>query len=186
MVVGFLLWTARHTHSSTLSKRRHQQQNSEHPQLQTGGSWQFLESADLAQCSQKKMMNISKSVNEFMQFNEYLWSIRDQRVDNWPMMNSAWPTVSLCIGYIYISVVLGPALMKDRQPFDLKRIIMAYNLFQVVFSAYVFYEGSAAGWLTGYNWLCQDIDRDANPDSKGTSIFIFMLVFYLLSLKPGH
>lgn len=131
------------------------------------------------------MMNISKSVNEFIEFNDYLWSIRDQRVDNWPMMNSAWPTVSLCIGYIYISVILGPAFMKDRPPFDLKRIIMAYNLFQVGFSAYVFYEGCAAGWLTGYNWLCQDIDRDANPGSKGllpTATFQFILcLLYLLS-----
>ena len=44
---------------------------------------------------------------------------------------------------------------------------MSYNLLQVLFSGYVFYEAGMAGWWTGDNWLCQDIDRATDPDSKG-------------------
>ena len=80
------------------------------------------------------------------------WSIRDKRVDDWPMMNSPWPTISLVATYVYICTQLGPMLMKDRPAFELKKTLQAYNLFQVVISAYCFYEASAAGWLTGYNW----------------------------------
>ena len=50
---------------------------------------------------------------------------------------------------------------------------MFYNLLQVLFSGYVFYEAGMAGWWTGDNWLCQDIDRATDPDSKGKlSIFV--------------
>ena len=57
--------------------------------------------------------------------------------------------------------------MKERPAFNLKKTIMSYNLLQVIFSSYIFYEACVAGWLTGYNWLCQDIDRDTDPNSKG-------------------
>ena len=68
--------------------------------------------------------------------------------------------------------------MKDRPAYNLKKTIMLYNLLQVLFSGYVFYEAGMAGWWTGYNWLCQDIDRAADPDSKGK-----LLKFILRPLK---
>merc|ERR1712018_513250 len=82
-------------------------------------------------------------------------------------MDSPWPTVSLCLTYWYCSVVLGPLIMNNRPAFQLKKTIQGYNLFQVIFSAYVLYESCVAGWLTGYSWLCQDIDPDTHPDSNG-------------------
>ena len=33
------------------------------------------------------------------------------------------PTLTLCAAYIYGSTVLGPTLMRDRQPFELKKTI---------------------------------------------------------------
>ena len=40
-------------------------------------------------------------------YYQELWDLRDKRVDNWPMINSPWPTISLCVGYIYLAMVLG-------------------------------------------------------------------------------
>ncbi len=48
---------------------------------------------------------------------------------------------------------------------DKQYVLVLY--WQVAFSCYVFYEAAAAGWLTGYNWLCQDIDRSTEPGSSG-------------------
>ena len=62
--------------------------------------------------------------------------------------------------------------MKERPAFNLKKTIMSYNLLQVLFSGYVFYEAGMAGWWTGDNWLCQDIDRATDPDSKGNLPFL--------------
>ena len=94
------------------------------------------------------MGNLS-AVKSVLNFYDELWLIRDKRVDNWPLMNSPWPTVGLCATYVYICCVLGPAFMKNRPAFQLHKPIMFYNILQVIFSAYVFYEASAAGWLTG-------------------------------------
>ena len=94
------------------------------------------------------MGNLS-AVKTALKFYDELWLIRDKRVDGWPMMDSPLPTIGLCLAYIYICCGLGPALMKDRPAFVLRKPIMVYNVLQVVFSGYVFYEASVAGWLTG-------------------------------------
>lgn len=55
-------------------------------------------------------------------------------------MHSPFPTLFICLSYIYVVKVLGPKLMENRKPFELKKVLIAYNLFQVVFSAWLFYE----------------------------------------------
>ena len=77
------------------------------------------------------------------------------------------PIFDFCHVLINSSKILGPSIMKERPAFNLKKTIMSYNLLQVLFSGYVFYEAGMAGWWTGDNWLCQDIDRATDPDSKG-------------------
>lgn len=49
--------------------------------------------------------------------------------------------------------------MENRKPFKLRGLIVAYNFFQIVFSIYIFWEVSAAGWLRDYNWRCQPVDH---------------------------
>lgn len=66
----------------------------------------------------------------------------DPRVKDWPMMSSPFPTIALCIFYAYFSKVLAPRFMANRKPFDLRGILVAYNLFQTVFSIWIFYEVS--------------------------------------------
>ena len=34
--------------------------------------------------------------------------LRDQRVDNWLLMSSVWPTTFICIAYVYLVKVAGP------------------------------------------------------------------------------
>lgn len=69
------------------------------------------------------------------------------------MMSSPWPTLTLSLMYVYGATILGPTLMKDRQPFTgLKWPMQIYNLFQVGISAYIVYEACCAGWLTTYSW----------------------------------
>lgn len=83
----------------------------------------------------------------------------DPRTRDWPMMSSPWPTLAVCLSYVYIVKVLGPRLMENRKPFQLKGLLIAYNLFQVIFSAWLFYELGMSGWLTGhYSLRCQPVD----------------------------
>jgi elongation of very long chain fatty acids protein 7 len=83
-------------------------------------------------------------------------------------MSSPFHTLGICLSYVYIvkvkifyiidsisgfikkylinfnlnppSQVLGPKLMENRKPFQLKNTLIAYNLFQVIFSTWLFYE----------------------------------------------
>ncbi|XP_031364095.1 elongation of very long chain fatty acids protein AAEL008004-like [Apis dorsata] len=87
----------------------------------------------------------------------------DPRVNNWFMMNSPFPTLFICLFYAYFVKVLGPKLMENRKPFDLRKILLFYNFFQVIFSAWLFYECLVSGWGGQYSFRCQPVDYSDNP-----------------------
>lgn len=68
--------------------------------------------------------------------------VSDPRVNGWPMLHSPFPTLFICLFYAYFAKNLGPRLMENRKPFQLKNILIVYNAIQTVFSAWIFYEVS--------------------------------------------
>lgn len=83
----------------------------------------------------------------------------DPRTRDWPLMSSPLPTAIICMSYIYLVKVAGPKVMENRKPFQLRHVLIFYNLFQVIFSAWLFYELGMSGWLTGhYSLRCQPVD----------------------------
>ncbi|CAD1475277.1 unnamed protein product, partial [Heterotrigona itama] len=112
----------------------------------------------------------------------------DPRVNNWAMMSGPFPTIFICLFYAYFVKVLGPKLMENRKPFELKKVLLYYNLFQVAFSTWLFYEvcetfsnavesklrcyahciicsvqSLASGWGGYYSLRCQPVDYSNNP-----------------------
>ena len=86
------------------------------------------------------------------------------RVDNWLLMASPWPVLGLCMLYIFVVWYAGPAFMKHRQPYDIKLLMITYNLFQTLLSLWLFQKASYF-WLTGrYNWICQPVDYSRSKD----------------------
>lgn len=65
----------------------------------------------------------------------------DPRTANMFMMSSPIPSAVICILYV-IFVILGQNIMKDRQPFNLRNILIVYNFTMVALSGYLFYEVS--------------------------------------------
>ena len=50
--------------------------------------------------------------------------------------------------------VLGPKLMENRKPFELRKILIAYNIFQALLSSWLFYEVQKLTFLpTKFNFL---------------------------------
>lgn len=74
--------------------------------------------------------------------------VTDPRVKDWPLMSSPLPTMALCVFYAYFSKSLAPKLMSNRKPMDLRQILVIYNLFQTIFSAWIFYEVSTKSIYT--------------------------------------
>ena len=64
----------------------------------------------------------------------------DPRVGNWFLMQSSVVCLLICILYVLFSIVWGPNLMKNREPFQFRKVMITYNAFQVVLSSYMFFE----------------------------------------------
>lgn len=94
--------------------------------------------------------NIAESILiDKIVFESILWIIfeihcfhLDPRVNDWPMMDSPFPTICICLFYAFFNKILMPKFMANRRPYDLRNTLIAYNLFQTVFSAWIFYEVS--------------------------------------------
>ncbi|RWS23005.1 elongation of very long chain fatty acids protein-like protein [Leptotrombidium deliense] len=83
----------------------------------------------------------------------------DKRVEEYPFMNGGpWSMLTTIIFYIYLVKSLGPELMKNRKPFNLRSLMVFYNFLMVAFSAWMFAKGCS---LTNFGlnlWCCQEVD----------------------------
>lgn len=55
--------------------------------------------------------------------------------------------------FSFILQVVGPKLMENRKPFNLRYTLILYNFIQVIFSAWLFYEVSASFYQLFYKFF---------------------------------
>lgn len=67
----------------------------------------------------------------------------DPRALEYTFMNNPLPTLGMVATYLAWVLIIGPIYMRDRKPMNIKNTIIVYNAFQVLLSAYMFYEVSA-------------------------------------------
>lgn len=87
----------------------------------------------------------------------------DKRVKDWFLMSSPLPTMAMCLTYAFIVKILGPRLMRDRKPFQLRKTLIVYNLLQVIFSSWIFFEAWDGAWGNGYSLRCEPVDYSTSP-----------------------
>lgn len=68
----------------------------------------------------------------------------DPRTNNWPLISSPVPGLTILAAYLYFVLSWGPRYMANRKPYKLENMLIAYNLIQVIVSTYIFYEVSEA------------------------------------------
>ncbi|KAG5865410.1 hypothetical protein JTB14_013581 [Gonioctena quinquepunctata] len=68
--------------------------------------------------------------------------LSDRRTDDHFLMSSPIYPLLIIASYMYLVQVLGPKLMENRKPFNIKNMLIGYNILQVVWNAYIFYKGS--------------------------------------------
>ncbi|XP_039494729.1 elongation of very long chain fatty acids protein isoform X4 [Drosophila santomea] len=106
----------------------------------------------------------------------------DPRTRDYPLMSSPFPTIAISLTYAYIVKVLGPKLMENRKPFELRKVLIVYNAAQVIFSAWLFYESCIGGWLNGYNLRCEPVNYSYSPKAIRQSSFVDWARFYVSNL----
>ena len=55
-------------------------------------------------------------------------------------MSGPFPTLAICLSYAYFVKVLGPRIMENRKPMNLRAVLIVYNFVQVAFSVWLFTE----------------------------------------------
>ncbi|XP_056319840.1 elongation of very long chain fatty acids protein 7a [Danio aesculapii] len=141
------------------------------------------------------MMAFQEFTSTAVQLYDQMMESSDPRTKGWLLMSNPIPQILIIIFYIYFVISLGPKIMENRKPFDLKRVLIVYNIFVVSLSVYMCYEFLMAGWGTGYTFGCDLVDYSQSPKAMRMasvcwlyyfSKFIEMLdtVFFVLRKKP--
>ncbi len=79
------------------------------------------------------LQNISYYLDDF--WTEY----GDPRVAHLLLMGSMRSPLFILLGYLIWVLALGPFLMSTRRPFELKRLLLLYNLFMTLMNGYFLY-----------------------------------------------
>ncbi|KAF8788975.1 Elongation of very long chain fatty acids like protein [Argiope bruennichi] len=108
----------------------------------------------------------------------------DPRMVKYPLMSSVMPTVFFSTIFLLFVKVIGPAWMKNREPYNLRHFMVVYNIFLVGLSGWITSNYMRYGWLTTYSWRCEPIDVSNNPAAlKAVQVcwvfYISKLVEYL-------
>lgn len=67
----------------------------------------------------------------------------DPRVEAWPLMSSPIMPILIVVFYLYVIYRILPNYMENRKPFDIKKILIIYNAFQMVSCSLLMYGVSA-------------------------------------------
>ncbi|CAH2008592.1 unnamed protein product [Acanthoscelides obtectus] len=87
--------------------------------------------------------------------------LSDQRLKDAWVLGKPIQLLALTAIYLYFVKKLGPQLMEKRKPLEIKKIMMAYDILQVVLNAYVSWEALLS--LLKGNWRCNAIDYSDDP-----------------------
>ncbi|XP_063227114.1 very long chain fatty acid elongase AAEL008004-like isoform X2 [Bacillus rossius redtenbacheri] len=123
------------------------------------------------------MSRISTFVTDYYDYVTY--KLADQRVKDWPLLGSPVPLLLIVGTYLYVIRVAGPWFMRNRKPYALKNVIVAYNVFQVLANAYIAFGMLTSGWIGNPNVTCFPPDYSHNP----TAMRMAKMVWYMMVLK---
>ncbi|XP_066993702.2 very long chain fatty acid elongase AAEL008004 [Anabrus simplex] len=111
-------------------------------------------------------------------YNYLFYDLADPRTNNLFLIPSPFPGLALVASYVYITKFLGPRLMMDRKPFELKKIIQLYNVVQIIANVYIFAQCLRLGWAGTYSWTCEPVDYSNTPTALEVAhgVYHFFLI----------
>lgn len=107
--------------------------------------------------------------------------VSDPRVQGWFLFDTPIPTWIMVNLYLVFVMVVGPLWMANKKPFKLQNTLVAYNLSQVLLSAYMFYEHLMSGWWGDYSLTCQPVDYSSSD--KAMRMLNLCWVYYYSKLS---
>lgn len=123
--------------------------------------------------------------------------LADSRTNKWILVSSPWPALTILIVYWYFLLYIGPRLMKNRNGFNLTRIVQLYDFLQIVSNFWLFYDALVTAWLNDYTFQCEPVDSSMNPKALRMAMLVWYYhvfklfdlwdtVFFVLRKKENH
>ncbi|XP_060801119.1 elongation of very long chain fatty acids protein 7-like [Amyelois transitella] len=104
----------------------------------------------------------------------------DPRTKHLPLIAKPFQGILLLGLYLMFVLKWGPNFMKNRPAYNLDKIIIVYNAFQVIACAYLFVNALFLAWLWDYKWICEPVDFTFNE--KAIKITRFVYFYFLLKV----
>lgn len=99
------------------------------------------------------LQNTNKEISKNRSICRYWFIIADDHMKEYPLVSSPIPVILIIVFYNYFISHLGPQLMKNRAPFQLKKLMIAYNAIQVMTNAYIIIVVSCVTMFTADTYL---------------------------------
>eukprot|EP01064_Diplonema_japonicum_P004670 TRINITY_DN13067_c0_g3_i1.p1 TRINITY_DN13067_c0_g3~~TRINITY_DN13067_c0_g3_i1.p1 ORF type:complete len:298 (+),score=30.82 TRINITY_DN13067_c0_g3_i1:46-939(+) len=101
----------------------------------------------------------------------------DERVLDWPTMSS--PSLNYSLTFVYILFVWwGPRVMANRPAWNVKPLMIVYNIFVILLNTYMFVEILIQTTLLKMSWVGNPVDYS----SKGTALASVLWWYYISKL----
>ncbi|XP_031765778.1 elongation of very long chain fatty acids protein [Galleria mellonella] len=110
-------------------------------------------------------------------YNEIFNENADPRCKDWLLMSSPWPVMAIIAVYLVIIKLILPMHMRGRKPYDLRVVIMWYNILQIVANSIVAWGILTSGWTTTYHFGCMLPDYSMNPEALRMLSFLWWTLF---------
>lgn len=101
----------------------------------------------------------------------------DPRIQHLPLMKSPFTVHVIVFAYVVFVKRLGPWMMKHRQPFQLRRTLLIYNLLMVIYNFFIWFSGGTFGWWNGYSLRCQPLDTNNTRNGTGMAYTAYAFWF---------
>lgn len=141
-------------------------------------------------------MEIQNSTSAIGKYWDFLFiDLADPRTNDWPLIKSPVPPMTIIGIYLYFVNFWGPRFMKDRKPYQFKNTLIVYNFLQVLVSVYLFVEGMNGGWLRHYSWRCQPVDTSDFGIREARGCYVYFIakltelldtIFFVLRKKDNQ
>ncbi|KAK2580403.1 hypothetical protein KPH14_006154 [Odynerus spinipes] len=106
--------------------------------------------------------------------------LSDPRTKDWFLVGSPWVVLGIIAFYLRFVYVLGPKFMERRQPYNLKKVLVIYNIMQIVINVYLLYEAILIGWFWKYKVICEPVDYSNSPDAIRAAGAVWM--YYMVKI----
>lgn len=131
-------------------------------------------------------------------YNLLFIELADPRTNDWFLIKSPFPALSVIIAYLYFVTSWGPRYMKHRKPYELKNILIVYNFLQVLVSIYLVSEALFGLWFRpDFSFRCQPVNFNVTENAmrEARGVYTYFLakmtelldtVFFVLRKKNNQ